>query len=112
MACTDCHDAHRSAPPVNAAKKTSDRCTACHIREGAARLFPHEAGRGDGCVVCHEPHGTSHPRLLKFPRVLDLCLSCHVPPPGHDLGPGSAFANCLACHTEIHGSDANRHFFR
>jgi DmsE family decaheme c-type cytochrome len=112
MKCSDCHDLHRPSPAVFSAKRTAESCAKCHRTEAAVRLHPHEAGRADGCVACHEPHGTASPRLLRFGRVVDLCLSCHVPPASHDLAPGSAYASCLACHTEIHGSDADRKLLR
>ena len=112
LGCADCHDLHRPSPPVFAARKWTDTCAACHRTESAPRLHPHEATRGDGCIACHEPHGTPNPRLLRFGRTVDLCLSCHIPPASHDLSPGSAYSSCLACHTEIHGSDADRKLLR
>ena len=112
MKCSDCHDLHRPSPAVFAAKKWTATCAECHRSESSPRLHAHEADRADGCIACHEPHGTPSPRLLRFGRVVDLCLSCHVPPASHDLAPGSAYASCLACHTEIHGSDADRNLLR
>ncbi len=112
LRCSDCHDLHRAAPAVFAGKKWTDTCAKCHRTEASPRLHPHEAGRADGCIACHEPHGTSSPRLLRFGRVVDLCLSCHIPPATHDLSPGAGFANCIACHTEIHGSDADKKLLR
>lgn len=110
--CSDCHDMHRPTPPLAAAKRWTDACAACHRQEATPRMFPHEAGRADGCIACHEPHGSTSPRLLRFSRVVDLCLSCHIPPATHDLAPGAGYASCLACHTEIHGSDAHRQLLR
>ncbi len=110
--CSDCHDMHRPSSPLSAAKRWTDACAACHRFEATPRMFPHEAGRADGCIACHEPHGSTSPRLLRFSRVVDLCLSCHIPPATHDLSPGAGYASCLACHTEIHGSDAHRRLLR
>jgi predicted CXXCH cytochrome family protein len=112
MDCSDCHDLHRPPPPVKASRRWTDTCAKCHLSESSPRLHPHRADQADGCVACHEPHGTTSPRLLRFARVVDLCLSCHIPPPSHDLSPGGAYASCIACHTEIHGSDADRRLFR
>jgi DmsE family decaheme c-type cytochrome len=112
MGCSSCHDPHRAAPPVHAAKRLADACAECHRAEATPRLFPHEADRADGCVACHEPHGSVTPRLLRAGRVTDLCLSCHIPPPTHDTSPGGVHASCLACHAEIHGSDADRTLLR
>jgi DmsE family decaheme c-type cytochrome len=112
IGCSDCHDLHRPEPRTHAAKRRDDACASCHRAEAGPRLFPHGAHRIEGCVACHEPHGSPHPRLLRFPSSKDLCLSCHVPPPTHDMSPGTGFANCLACHTEIHGSDADRKLLR
>jgi DmsE family decaheme c-type cytochrome len=112
LRCSDCHDLHRGSPAVFAGKRWTDTCASCHRVEGAPRLHPHEADRADGCVACHAPHGSTAPRLLRFARVVDLCLSCHVPPATHDLSAGAGFRDCLACHTEIHGSDADRKLLR
>lgn len=112
MKCSDCHDLHRPSPVVFAAKKWTATCAECHRAASSARLHSHEAGRADGCIACHEPHGSASPRLLRFGRVVDLCLSCHIPPASHDMGPGSAYTSCLACHTAIHGSDADPKLLR
>jgi DmsE family decaheme c-type cytochrome len=110
--CSDCHDLHRSKPAVFAGKRWTETCARCHRTEATPRLYPHEADRADGCIACHEPHGSPAPRLLRFPRVADLCLSCHIPPATHDLSPSSAFRSCLACHGEIHGSDVHPKLLR
>jgi len=110
--CSDCHDPHRARPAVFAGKQWTETCAKCHRAEASPKLFPHEADRADGCIACHEPHGSAMSRLLRFPRVVDLCLSCHVPPANHDLSPGSAYASCLACHGEIHGSDVHPKLLR
>ena len=112
LSCSDCHDMHRPASAALAVPQWTDTCAKCHAAEASPRMYRHEADRTGGCVACHEPHGTTSPRLLRFSRVVDLCLSCHIPPPTHDLGTGSAYASCLACHVEIHGSDAHPQFLR
>ena len=72
----------------------------------------------ENCNTCHTPHGSSHNRLLaqKPPA---LCADCH--PGGHTHGiydgrgtlPGVNPSNirfegsgCVACHRQIHGSNA------
>ena len=41
------------------------------------------------------------------------CLQCHGDFPAfHDMTVGAEFTNCLNCHTEIHGSNHDRFFFR
>ncbi len=110
--CTDCHDAHRVPVAPRAAVPGADACARCHRAEATARLHPHEGDRRDGCLSCHEAHGTTAPRMLRFPDGRSLCLSCHAPPRGHDVSPAGTHADCVRCHVAIHGSDADRHLLR
>jgi DmsE family decaheme c-type cytochrome len=112
MACSDCHDVHRAASPVRAAASLVDGCADCHRAEATPRLHPHRADRHEGCMACHVPHGTTNPAMLRFPTARSLCLSCHGPPAGHDIAPAGVHHDCMQCHTEIHGSDADRTLLR
>jgi DmsE family decaheme c-type cytochrome len=112
--CASCHEAHKqTGVTLVSAWKTQFTCTGCHKEYQGPFLFEHNAKRGEGCLSCHVAHNNSHPKLLPARRIRDNCLPCHADLPAfHDQGPGSVFRNCLDCHTQIHGSNRNRHFFR
>ena len=112
--CSSCHDPHeplRSGP--HTARKMSRTCVECHKEFRGPFVFPHHADRSRGCIACHMPHGSSNRKLLSHRRVRDNCLSCHADLPSfHDMSPGSRYLNCLDCHTQIHGSNRHRFYFR
>ena len=112
--CASCHEAHKQKGVTLISNwKTQFLCTKCHKEYRGPFLFEHNAKRGEGCLSCHVAHNNHHPKLLPTRRARDLCLPCHADLPSfHDQGPGSAFRNCLDCHTKIHGSNRNRYFFR
>lgn len=112
--CSICHDPHQ---PIrlrpNSARRMSKKCVDCHREYRGPFVFPHHADKGLGCLACHEPHGSSNRKLLSDPEVRANCLRCHADlPPFHDQRPGSQFRNCLNCHTQVHGSNRSRFFFR
>jgi len=94
-------------------------CQDCHPEQAGPFPYEHPAAHaymvaGGGCIECHEPHGSENSRLLKQPAE-NLCLQCHVTPPGHlDLPALHGFVrnveNCVACHSEIHGSFVSSRF--
>ncbi len=114
FSCASCHDPHRPIRPgPGARRKMSRRCVGCHKEYRGPFVFPHHADKGEGCLACHMPHGSPNRKLLDKRRVRDNCLSCHADlPPFHDQSTGSRFRNCLDCHTQIHGSNRHRFFFR
>jgi DmsE family decaheme c-type cytochrome len=88
-------------------------CQNCHPEHEGPYPYEHPAAdaymvAGGGCLECHEPHGSENDRLLKQADE-GLCLQCHMTPPGHlNLpalhGPVRDIDNCVACHSDIHGS--------
>jgi DmsE family decaheme c-type cytochrome len=88
-------------------------CQDCHPEQSGPFPYEHNAANayavdGSGCVECHEPHGSEYSRLLKQPGA-ELCLQCHITPPGHDNMPAlhgdvRNIETCYACHTDVHGS--------
>jgi DmsE family decaheme c-type cytochrome len=113
MQCNDCHDPHGNESGHHRFDLTREACLKCHTEKSGPFVFDHTAKRVEGCVVCHRPHGSPNPRLLETRNVRTLCLSCHPNlPPTHELRRGSLYRNCINCHSEIHGSNADREFHR
>ena len=113
MGCSDCHNPHSARPKVRDRELRERACVRCHTEYRGPFVFAHQAGRSDGCVVCHTPHGSSNRRLLTHHNTQQNCLQCHADfPVFHDQTSGAVFTNCLSCHTEIHGSNHSRYFFR
>lgn len=112
VACSDCHEVHGEGAGILDVVERKQRCFTCHKDKEGPFLYEHEADRTDGCTACHQPHGSVNRRLLTHRNTRDLCLQCHVPPPSHSMSAGSPFLNCLSCHGSIHGSYADKRFFR
>ena len=118
VTCQDCHDPHGSLTPGQLkGESITDLCTTCHADKRGPWIHEHPPV-SENCNTCHTPHGSSHNRLLaqKPPA---LCADCH--PGGHTHGiydgrgtlPGINPSNirfegtgCVACHRQIHGSNA------
>ncbi len=114
VSCSDCHDPHGNTDKVRDKDVRYRACLACHQEKGGPFLFDHGIKRGEGCVACHDPHGSTNRRMLTYQRVEPLCLQCHPETP-HDLADKKherKYANCIGCHTEIHGSDFDRKFLK
>jgi DmsE family decaheme c-type cytochrome len=113
MYCSSCHDVHGARPRIRNLALTQDSCVKCHRAYRGPFVFAHQAGRQDGCIACHVPHGTSNRRLLLQTNSQQNCIACHADWPSfHDQTPGAVFVNCMNCHTEVHGSNHSRFFFR
>ncbi len=135
MTCSDCHNPHGSAGPKLAKRdSTNDTCYACHAEKRGPFVHAHEPVTED-CSYCHNPHGSSIAGMLKArpPILCNQCHTPHVAGGVGALGgqpgvfppraPGQADSeinvissgknvvniwqgrSCLACHTQVHGSN-------
>lgn len=135
MKCSDCHNPHGAPSPswrmgvrphmVQTAGDGEEPCLRCHTDKRGPFAFEHPGVRVEGCEICHSPHGSPNTRLLKRPVVLTLCLECHngagsfgrqadgvtTQSGSHNMA-DPKFQNCTTCHVRIHGSNADRLFFR
>jgi predicted CXXCH cytochrome family protein len=113
MHCSSCHEVHSARPRIRDLQLKQDVCVNCHRAYRGPFVFAHQASRQDGCIVCHTPHGTSNRRLMLQTNSQQNCIACHGDFPSfHDQTQGSVFTNCMNCHTEVHGSNHSRFFFR
>jgi DmsE family decaheme c-type cytochrome len=116
MSCTSCHSPHGSTAHAQlTGNSVSETCTGCHAEFRGPFLWEHQPVMED-CSVCHDAHGSVQPALLKT-RTPFLCQQCHEgaghpsvasTPQNPNGGQGSAYvlgANCLNCHSQIHGSN-------
>jgi DmsE family decaheme c-type cytochrome len=111
--CAICHSPHGGTTRELREHLRHDACVACHLEKAGPFLFAHDGDRTLQCLACHEPHGSSNPRLLTHHDSRSLCHSCHMNLEDvHREDPGAVFRECLQCHTEIHGSNWDREFFR
>jgi DmsE family decaheme c-type cytochrome len=111
--CASCHPPHGGPPRELREHVRREACLECHLEKEGPFLFEHEGDRNLLCLSCHEPHGSSNPRLLTHHDSRSLCHSCHMNLENvHLEEPGSIFRDCLLCHTEVHGSNWDREFFR
>ena len=121
--CNDCHNPHGGFQSRQLRASTSDdlTCFKCHSDKAGPFVFEHAPVKTEGCIACHTPHGNSNPRLLKRAQVNLLCMECHAF--SADAGTGApatpTFHNqaqkyqaCTMCHTSIHGSNTDQHFFK
>lgn len=113
MQCTSCHDPHGTTTLSQLrTRQTEPVCGKCHEDQQGPFVFEHPAGRASGCQACHQPHGSTNPKMLTRFQVQFLCLECHADTPSsHDVTK-SRYQNCTVCHSQIHGSNLNRLFFR
>jgi len=110
MKCSDCHDPHGNTDKVRDKDVRWRTCGTCHAEKFGPFLYDHGIKRTEGCTACHSPHGSTNRRMLTHARVQPMCLQCHPETP-HDLRQ-PRWANCIDCHTEIHGSDLDRSFLK
>jgi len=117
VTCLSCHRFAKRADD-NLAYERQGVCGACHPEQAGPFQYEHDAVNayaveGGGCTECHRPHGSDNDRLLKQPGP-QLCRQCHGVPPGHvrNTAHGNAWAryDCVACHTQVHGSFDNALF--
>ena len=122
MKCSDCHNPHGGFElrQTRLATGADAPCIKCHADKQGPFTYEHAPVKNEGCVACHTPHGSAHPRLLRFSAVNQLCLTCHsvahdvgaIEPAGPQHNQNAQYANCTACHVKIHGSRTSPVFFR
>jgi len=126
MKCSDCHNPHGGFESKQARLNTGAdaACMKCHADKQGPFVFEHAPAKVEGCTICHSPHGASNAKLLKRNNVNQLCLECHsnVALQAGDIeAPGTPtfhnqstvrYQNCTTCHARIHGSNADKTFFR
>jgi len=117
MSCSDCHDPHgkdvRATGGVMLLGQ-DEKCFNCHKEIKGPFVFEHEAMR-EGCSVCHNPHGSINDKLLVAGPTI-TCIRCHFQPQfntdeallgseSHDDKAIGRGADCIDCHTRVHGSN-------
>lgn len=114
MTCLSCHRFTKRADQ-NQAYGFGRVCEDCHSDVAGPYRFEHPVAnaydvQGSGCIECHNPHGSENDKLLRQPNNT-ICQSCHAVP-RHNTAHDGAYANldCLACHTDIHGSAVDYRF--
>ena len=122
MKCSDCHNPHGGfeLKQTRLATGADAACIKCHADKQGPFTYEHAPLKTEGCAACHTPHGSSHPRLLRFNSTAQLCLTCHsvahdvgaVEPAGPQHNQNAQYANCTACHVKVHGSRTSPVFFR
>lgn len=125
MTCSDCHNPHGGFESKQArlAVGADASCIRCHTNKQGPFVFEHAPLKIEGCAACHTPHGSNNPKMLKRSSVRQLCLECHTSilnvefPEGEiPTGPHNQVnlrtQNCTICHSQIHGSNSHRAFFR
>jgi predicted CXXCH cytochrome family protein len=123
MNCSDCHNPHGGfeSKQTNLAVGADAACIRCHTNKQGPFVFEHAPLKVEGCSACHTPHGAANPKMLKRNSVRQLCLECHssitdqfAPEPAGPFHNQALvrFQNCTVCHVAIHGSNANKAFFR
>ena len=119
--CTDCHNQHGGflSTQLRSTVTQDQVCFKCHTEKAGPFTYEHFPVRSEGCVTCHTPHGSSNPRLLTRSSVNVLCLECHtlvvdLPAPAAPSFHNQAqkYQACTLCHTQIHGSNIDRVFFK
>jgi DmsE family decaheme c-type cytochrome len=118
--CTDCHNQHGGflTKQLRATAAQDQVCFKCHVDKAGPFVYEHEPVKTEGCVACHLPHGSANPRLLRRSQINLLCLECHtlsgggLAPAGPSHDQSRKYQACTLCHTQIHGSNIDRVFFR
>lgn len=126
MKCSDCHNQHGGfmGKSLRNSVNGDSACVKCHADKQGPFVFEHAPVKTEGCQSCHTPHGSTNPKLLTRNLVRFLCIECHSNTPGlpgdplgdqtptsHDIN-NPRYQNCTVCHIQIHGSNADRRFFR
>lgn len=107
----------KGRPPLNPADYQNKPCTACHAQVAGPFVYPHAPMPAEGCTACHSGHGSPNPHLLIKADADAVCQQCHIPKPDPASGAHmltgnnrSAAKPCMACHTDVHGSNRSPMF--
>jgi DmsE family decaheme c-type cytochrome len=114
VACSDCHNIHDKARPLQVSPFTTtarpieaDTCGRCHKQVRNATLKPSHHPILEGkvkCSDCHNPHGALTPVMLRHESINAQCYSCHADKRGPFVfSHPPVEENCTTCHTP-HGS--------
>jgi len=118
MSCSDCHSMHGHdvhATGGEILERKDEKCFKCHKEQRGPFVFEHDAMR-EGCQLCHNPHGSISDKMLVAGQST-TCIRCHWQTNfNDDLGrigttPHGTFADigrgaeCIDCHTSVHGSN-------
>jgi DmsE family decaheme c-type cytochrome len=110
--CTTCHDVHGPAIREQLAGFKHEACFKCHRDKSGPFIYEHQASRIEGCTACHEVHGSPNRHMLAHQNSADLCISCHTLTPSWHSRFASGDANCVSCHSTIHGSNLSNIFLK
>jgi len=112
--CGDCHNPHGTLV-ARQLRTTPDQdavCFKCHADKRGPFVFEHEPVKVEGCTACHFPHGSTNPRMLTTARTNSLCLQCHAATAAIGHTQNTRLQQCIACHSNIHGSNLSNVFFK
>jgi len=120
VSCSDCHNPHGtvSDKQLRTSAAQDAVCFKCHTEKRGPFVFEHETVKIEGCQSCHTPHGSPNPHMLKVSNVNLLCLSCHTTSFANAPGAPSfhnqaaQYQACTLCHSQIHGSNFDKDFFK
>lgn len=122
LQCSDCHNSHGGflSKLLRTTAAQDQVCFKCHAEKSGPFVFEHAPVKTEGCGSCHSPiHGSSNPRLLSRANINLGCLECHTATLSSAAGAPPGFHNqaqkyqaCTMCHTQIHGSNVDKNFFR
>lgn len=112
VSCLSCHRMNKRLDAF-LGYDLAGTCAECHPRQSGPFPYEHDVAHaysveGGGCIECHNPHGSVNNHLLNQPKE-NLCLQCHMKPPGHQSSTVHGFVwsqydDCTVCHSETHGS--------
>lgn len=108
VACTNCHQIHKSHDAVRSRQTQTELCFTCHKeqRNQINRPSHHPIIEGKmACSDCHNVHG-DNPKQMVRPTVNETCYSCHMEKRGpfvHNHQPVTE--DCSICHNP-HGTVA------
>lgn len=106
VACTNCHQIHRSHDRVRSRETQTELCFTCHKEQRAqiSRPSHHPIPEGKmACSDCHNVHG-DNPKQMVRASVNETCYSCHMEKRGpfvHNHQPVTE--DCSICHNP-HGT--------